>query len=561
MTEATEPGSPMQKSTKTTGADQSGIRAIAAKETKLDHFGDGLFASLELLPSPIVLTDPNLPDNPVVFVNHAFSVLTGFESDAILGRNCRCLQGAETDRDTVNALREAVAGRRSIGVEIMNYKRDGAPFWNAVNISPIYDRQGKVAYCFASQADVTARRKADKALHAAQKLEALGQLTAGIAHDFNNLLQVATGSIDLLRGRLADETLTRYVDNADYAAKRATALTAQLLAFGRRTPLQPRTTDLNTFIEERRPILEAALGSYVTLRFRPGRGAPLTVIDSRQLEVALIQLLNNARDAMPRGGTVAVTVGPVTGAGGPRQSNIAHVDYVVLSVSDEGEGMSPAVLERAPEPFFTTRRFGRGSGLGLSMVHGFVKQSLGHLEIDSEPGYGTTVRMIFPTADRVTRFRAQNSGRTQNAGGRAGSAETPNADASRTAETILVVEDNDDVLVRASEHLDELGYRVVPVRSAEEALDVVRKADGAIDLLFTDIHMPGGANGVVLAKRIGKCWPDLPVLFASSPIGDLVDTEQDGRPAIDMIEKPYRGSELGRRVRAALRRKPAPASP
>ena len=364
----------------------------------LDDRGDVFFAAVEMTRMPMVLTDPNLPDNPIVFSNRAFSDLTGYEREEITGRNCRFLQGAQTDRQKVAELREAIAAHRAIAVEILNYKRDGTPFWNAVYVAPVFGPDDRLLYFFASQLDVTRRRTSEQAFRQAQKMEAVGQLTAGLAHDFNNLLQVVAGNLEILRGKLGDDGLRRYADAAVQAAERGAKLTRQLLAFARKTRLEPRTVDLSALVNEFGDMLDSAVGGQVSLQFNLRRRLPQTLIDPTHLEMALLNVVINARDAMPHGGTVTVATSSLHLNGNAAAHNLPPGEYVCLSVTDEGEGMPAHVLERATEPFFTTKATGKGTGLGLAMAHGFVQQSLGRLEIDSEAGRGTTIRMIFPIA-------------------------------------------------------------------------------------------------------------------------------------------------------------------
>ena len=506
----------------------------------LEDRGDVFFAAIEMTRMPMVLTDPNLPDNPIVFANRAFQDLTGYEQEEIIGRNCRFLQGAQTDRGKVDELRQAIREHRACSVELLNYKRDGTPFWNGVYTAPVHDRDGKLLYFFASQLDVTRRRTSEQAFRQAQKMESIGQLTAGLAHDFNNLLQVISGNLELLRGKLADERLRRYAETAAVAAERGAKLTRQLLAFARKTRLEPRATDLNALLDEFGEMLESTAGSQVDLQVNLRRRLPAIHVDPVHLEMALLNVLINARDAMPRGGTVTLATGLMQLG----DNGLPAGRYVALSVSDEGEGMPAHVLERATEPFFTTKPTGKGTGLGLPMAQGFVQQSLGKLEIESAPGRGTTVRMLFPAMAEGAAGRAPEAA--------AGREPAPPDAPARAAETVLVVEDGEDVLALAREHLEALGYRVLAARGAEEALEVLdTQGERGIDLLFTDLVMPGSMNGLALAERVRARLPGAAVLMTTGYNEDLV-AEGPRVPAMDVLGKPYRRSELADRVRAAL---------
>ncbi|MDJ0391216.1 histidine kinase famiy protein [Roseomonas sp. E05] len=514
----------------------------AITEPGLDGRGNVFFAAVEMTRMPMILTDPNQPGNPVVFANRAFLDLTGYREEEISGRNCRFLQGAQTDRAVVAELREAIAAQRPVSVELLNYKRDGTPFWNAVFIAPVHDRNGALLYFFASQLDVTRRRTSEQAFRQAQKMEAIGQLTAGLAHDFNNLLQVIAGNLELLDARLQDEKLRRHVERASTAAERGSKLTRQLLAFARKTRLDPQRADINRLIDDFGNMLESTAGSHVALRFNQRRRLPPVLVDRVHLEMALLNVVINARDAMPAGGDMTIATGIAT----LEPNGLPGGQYVTLSVTDSGAGMPPHVLERAAEPFFTTKGTGRGTGLGLAMVQGFVQQSRGKLEIESEPGRGTTVRMLFPVASEA----AEAAPRAPLAA--AGTA--PCEIHAQQAETILLVEDSDDVQALAREHLQMLGYRILAANNADEALRLLdHPSTPPIDLLFSDILMPGSMNGLVLAERVRARLPGVAVLLTTGYNEDLVAEAR--APAMDVLGKPYRRSELADRVRAALNRR------
>ena len=509
-------------------------------EPGLDQRGTVFFAALQMTRMPMIITDPRQDDNPIVFANKAFLDLTGYEESEIVGRNCRFLQGTDTDREAVRALRSAVAAREAISIEILNYRRDGTPFWNAVFVAPVYDDDGKLIYFFASQLDITRRRSSEQAFRQAQKMEAIGQLTAGLAHDFNNLLQVVTGSLEMVLGGELDERQRRLLSNAARAAERGTKLTRQLLAFARKTRLEPQCVNLNDLIHEFGDLIDNTIGAQIRLVTALERRLPAVLIDPTHLEMAMLNILINARDAMPGGGTVTIATELWKLNGNAAAYGLPEGDYVALSVRDEGEGMSADIRQRAIEPFFTTKGRERGTGLGLAIVHGFVQQSLGRLEIESEPGQGTTMRMLFPVAP-------------------AQEADTPPPPqaapsrplAHREGQTILLVEDSDDVRALASEQLSGLGYRVIVAASGEEAL---AKLPGLkIDLLFTDIVMPGGMSGLELVEKFSELNPTTPVLMTTGYNEDLVADIPRGT-RLDVIGKPYRREELADRVYVALNR-------
>jgi PAS domain S-box-containing protein len=507
----------------------------------LEDRGNVFFAAIEMTRMPMILTDPNQDDNPIVFGNKAFLDLTGYEESEILGRNCRFLQGPQTDREQVAELRETVRQRQSIALELLNYKRDGTPFWNAVFIGPVYDTSGKLLYFFASQLDVTRRRESEQASHQAQKMEAIGQLTAGLAHDFNNLLQVVTGNLELLSSQIDDERRRRYLDRARGAADRGARLTGQLLAFARKTRLDPRAVDLSACINGFVEMLESSLGKKVELHLSLRRGLPAAVLDVEQLEMALLNIALNARDAMPDGGLLTISTAKLHLNGDAAARHLPSGDYIAIEMRDEGQGMPDHVIARAVEPFFTTKATGKGTGLGLAMASGFVQQSRGRLEIESEVGKGTLVRMLFPVSVAEAPADPQS--------------ETTKADRvpERGDAHILIVEDSADVLALAREILETSGYRVTAAEDGDTGLSTFKAIHDKdpIDLVFTDLVMPGSMNGLRLAEEIAARDPDVAVLMTTGYNEELV-ADGPARRGVDVLGKPYRKGELLNRVGQAL---------
>lgn len=508
----------------------------------LQDRGNIFFAAVEMTRMPMIVTDPRQPDNPIVFANGAFFDLTGYQQEDIMGRNCRLLQGPQTDRRTVNELRHAIEEERAIAVDILNYKKDGRPFWNALFLGPIFDEHGKLLYFFASQMDITERRTTQESYLQAQKMEAIGQLTAGMAHDFNNLLQVINGNLEVALISLDKPDLARQqLERAQRAAMRAGKLTQQLLTFARKQRLEPRAININNLVVDFSDMLVRTLGSKVELRLDLRPGLPPCMLDPTHLEMALLNVLINARDAMPEGGEVTVATAIVRGQDRLKLHGLPPGTYVSLCVIDKGVGMSADVLRRATEPFFTTK--GPGTGLGLAMVHGFVQQSHGRLELDSQPGAGTKVTMIFPIADN-----AVGHGDAAADDAQASTQASAAAEASKPA--VLVVEDNDDVRELAEQVLEMEGYAVQAAGSGEQAMSLLRQGTRA-DLLFTDVIMPGGMNGLELVDQARALRPGLPVLVTT---GYMEELPQAGRGELTILAKPYRQEDLLERVRAALER-------
>ncbi|MBK8160408.1 MAG: response regulator [Rhodospirillaceae bacterium] len=379
----------------------------------------------------------------------------------------------------------------------------------------------------------------DQKLRQSQKMEAIGQLTGGIAHDFNNLLTVVLGNAEMLAERLdADRQLKGLAEMTVKAALRGAELTSRLLAFARRQPLDPKATDVNQLIEGMDGLLRRTLGEQIDITRVPQADLWPALVDQGQLENALLNLCINARDAMKEGGRLTLETSNVTFAPDNKVGGEGAVgEYVMIAVSDSGTGMDSATLERAFEPFFTTKELGRGSGLGLSMVYGFVKQSLGHVLLYSEPGHGTSVKLYLPRAIGA----ASQTGRDLPASVRGGS------------ENILLVED--DALVRdhVARQLGDLGYQVVAVASGAEALATLSSGT-ACDLLFTDIVMPGGMDGQQLAASVAQQWPALPILFTSGYTEQAVKLQGRLAQGSHFLAKPFRHQELAAKLRSILDR-------
>jgi PAS domain S-box-containing protein len=393
--------------------------------------------------------------------------------------------------------------------------------------------------------DITEKLRDEMALRQGQKMEATGQLTGGMAHDFNNILQVIQANLDLMKGAVnANPAMLARLHAAAAAADRGARLTQQLLAFARRQPLVPQPTNVARLVTDLADLLRNSLGERIAMQLRVTDDPWNARIDPGQLENAILNLAINARDAMPEGGTVTVEVANATL---DRRYAALHPDvtpgpYVLVGVDDTGTGMPPEVAAQAFDPFFTTKRDGRGTGLGLSMVYGFVRQSNGHIRIDSAIGQGTSVKLYLPrTMDPV--------------------AETPAAAAHAPAgrERVLVVEDNDEVRHAVVDMLTGWGYRVVAAENPDVAAAILER-DTGFDLLFTDVVMPGSISAIELAALAQRRQPDIAVLLTSGYARDLIPMED--RPDYPMIAKPYRGEELMARLRSVLaaRRPPQPSA-
>lgn len=531
--------------------DSSTASSPAASAAQLAELGKGLghndifFAAVKKTRMPMIVTDPHQPDNPIIFANAAFLRTTGYELDEVLGRNCRFLQGPDTRPEHIAEIRDAVREQRDCDIELLNYRKDGTTFWNALFISPVLDADGELVYYFASQLDVSRRRDAEDALRQAQKMEALGQLTGGIAHDFNNLLQVMVGYLDILRINLDRPELDRdkakrHVDNTRDAVNRAATLTQQLLAFARKQRLTGRAVDLNQLITARQGRLSQVLGTPFRFIFRPAPGLWPCRLDPIQLETALVNIVDNARLAMQERGTGTLTLETlnveVTGQD-LAHGGLSQGHYVCIALTDTGCGMASDILGRALDPFFTTRDEGQGSGLGLSMVYGFLKQSGGLVKLYSEVGIGTSVRLYFPVSEEEAREHPVPL-------------PTPHEDGGGS-ETILVVDDRPDVAALAQAILEETGYQVLVAYNGQQALDVLAR-EPAIDLLFSDLIMPGGMNGVMLAKEAQRRRPELRILLTTGYANNALELEEGSSESFPILNKPYGRQDLTRWIRRML---------
>jgi nitrogen-specific signal transduction histidine kinase len=392
------------------------------------------------------------------------------------------------------------------------------------------------------ESEVAQRIKAEDALRQAQKMEAIGQLTGGVAHDFNNLLTVIMGGLDTIRRAKPEDTarIKRAADMALVGTQRAASLTSRLLAFSRRQPLAPKPLELNSLMRDMTELLHRTLGETIELEAVMASRLWAIEVDQNQLESAILNLAVNARDAMPEGGKLTIETANTSldQTYFERDAEVIPGQYVMVSISDNGAGMSKDTLARAFEPFYTTKEVGRGTGLGLSMVYGYVKQSGGHVTLYSEEGHGTTVKLYFP------RYMGKVDAAID-------VANKPVPPAS-SGEVILVVEDSDDVRAYSVSILRELGYQVLEASNADDALDIIRQM-GRIDLLFTDVVLPG-KNGRALVEAAKSIRGNLPVLYTTGYSRNAIVHHGRLDPDIELISKPFTFDQLATWVRDVIDR-------
>ena len=438
------------------------------------------------------------------------------------------------DRFLSKASADATGGRYETPLR----HKDGHDFFAEVSLAAL--RRGDRFIINAFVRDITAKRAAEEQLFQSQKMDSVGQLTGGIAHDFNNMLTVITGTIEILAEGVRDNpALASIVKMIDDAANRAAQLTANLLAFARKQPLQPVETDVNALVEEVVKLLLPTLGRQIEIeKVFAEQGWP-ALVDRSQLSSALVNLAINGRDAMPDGGKLILRTNNVSFDAHEAEANgISDGDYVVIEVADSGAGIPVAIRDRIFEPFFSTKQFGTGSGLGLSMVFGFVKQSGGNIVVLGEEGNGATFRIYLPKAS---------------SGSPAPVAAASDEDLHGGNETILCVEDDDFVRDLVTVRLRSLGYTVISASNAAEALERVNVGT-AFDLLFTDIVMPGGMNGRQLAEKVAELRRPLRVLYTSGNTFGVLSSDKGLGEGVLLLTKPYRKADLARMVRLSLDR-------
>jgi PAS domain S-box-containing protein len=468
------------------------------------------------------------PSGYVTNWNPGAEAIKGYSADEIVGEHFSNFyteedrQAGEPERALLTATQ---AGKYE--VEAWRVRKDGSRFRAGVLIDPIYDEGGTLIGFAKVTRDLTERwhaqqevERARETMAQAQKMEAVGRLTGGVAHDFNNLLTIIRSSVDLLKmPTLSPEKRERYIDAIGETADRAAALTSQLLAFSRRQPLKPEIFDAGARVSAMRRMIETSVGSTIALTIEAPDGGFVSA-DLNQFETAVLNLVINARDAMPAGGKLAISVQSVNGLPAVRGHGSAEGEFVAVRLADEGSGIPPETLVKIFEPFFTTKGLNKGTGLGLSQVHGFAKQSGGEVDVQSEVGIGTAFTLYLPCTV------AEREQRSPSRGVR---------DHHLATKRVLLVEDNEAVGQFARTLLEELGQIVTWVQNGGAALELLTVARDKIDLVFTDVIMPG-MNGLELARQVGERWPDLEVVLTTGYSHVLAEETGHG---FALLRKPY----------------------
>ena len=477
----------------------------------------------------------------IISWNVGAETIFGYTKDEVVGKSAKMLMPVESRADHSAGVKRVAAGgeHHLIGStrELQGLRKSGDEFPLELSLANwVVDDE---PFFSAIIRDITDRRATEEQLLQAQRMEAIGQLTGGVAHDFNNLLAIMIGNAQFLEDRAGeDEVSKEFIGEIKAAIDRGASLTGRLMAFSRKATLIPVAADVSDLIGSLHDMLRRTLGETVEIKIIITPELWPAMIDPHQFENALVNLAINARDAMPTGGTLTIETANVTldKTYAEQHEEVTPGDYVSVAVSDTGTGMTPEVLEKVFEPFFTTKEVGQGSGLGLSMVYGFVKQSKGHITIYSEVDHGTTVKLYMP--------RSQE-------GGAKTVAEDDAVEPARGSERILVVEDDPRVRKGPVKILRDHGYEVVEAGNGEEAIDHL-KSGQAFSLLFTDVVLPGGMNGVEIAKEAKRLQPSIKVLYTTGYAENAVVHNGQLEPGVTLVNKPFRREELLKKVRAML---------
>jgi len=472
--------------------------------------------------------------------NRACEKLFGYQAAEVVGRNVKMLMPPDTEREHDQYLLnyQTTGIRKIIGIsrEVVGQRKDGSTFPMHLAVGEA-THLGEPIYVGIIR-DLTERNQVESQLRQSQKMEAVGQLTGGLAHDFNNILMLISINVEALLEQDVPTRTRDRLEQIEKSAARAAELTQQLLAYSRRQPLRPRLTDLNELVFATSKLLRRTLGEDVEIESVLAGDLWITNVDRTQLETSLVNLSLNARDAMPNGGKLLIETRNIALDQDyvAQNPDVAAGPYAMLAVTDTGVGIPPDALEKVFEPFFTTKEVGRGTGLGLSMVYGFIKQSNGHIKIYSELGRGTSVKMYLPRADGAVAAEASSPATSMPIG----------------SERLLVVEDNADVRARIVETLGTLGYAVDEASDGAAGLAKFEAAPRPYDLLLTDVVMPGPIGGKALADAVSSRWPSTPVVFMSGYTEDAITHQGRLNAGVRLLAKPFRRHELAEMIRQAL---------
>jgi len=520
---------------------QCNIRDITARKQTEESLRL-LSSAVEQSHDSVTITDAelDLPGPRIVFVNPAFTKMTGYTAAEVIGKTPRILQGLRTDKAVLSRLRCDLEQGKTFAGETVNYRKDGTEFDLAWQVAPLRNSAGKITHFVATQRDVTEQKKLEMQLRQAQKMEVVGQLAGGIAHDFNNILTVIQMQCDMLKmDPQPSPTELEYAEEIGEATRRAAALIRQLLLFSRKETLQPRDLDLSQSINDMTKMLRRILGDDVEMRFKFAPQSLLIHADAGMIDQVLMNLAVNSRDAMPSGGLLIIETSAVDFDESIPAPSIQTRpgSFACLSVSDTGGGISPENLPRVFEPFFTTKKADKGTGLGLATVFSIVQQHHGWVNVYSEVGHGTTFRIYLPRLASGSGQKSQAADRPALQGG---------------TETILLIEDDGFLRAAAQKTLSQSGYRVFTAMNGTDALEVWKQNRDQIQLLLTDLVLPGGMNGMELGECLLKENPKLKVVYASGHSAEVALKELALKEGVNFLSKPFQSFKLSQTVRRAL---------
>ncbi|MBI5602553.1 MAG: PAS domain S-box protein [Deltaproteobacteria bacterium] len=495
-----------------------------------------LMAAIEQAGENVFITDP---EGTIQYVNPAFETVTGYTREEALGRNPRLLKSGQQDEVFYRELWETISAGRTWKGRMINRRKDGKLYTEEATISPVRDEDGRIVNYVAVKRDITEHLRLADQLQQAQKMESVGRLAGGVAHDFNNLLTAIIGNAQIvLLGIGKDETFCDGLNEIVAAGEKAALLTRQLLAFSRKQVFRPEVINLNEVVPDIEKMLRRLIGEDIELETILATDLGQVEVDAMQIEQVIINLAVNARDAMPRGGKLIIETANVEldEEYAANHISVTPGPYVVLSIGDNGIGMTREVQDQIFDPFFTTKEKGKGTGLGLSTVYGIVKQSKGNIWVYSEIGKGTIFKVYLPRVDKEEEKEKGERIKDEVRGG---------------SETVLVVEDEESVRNLIVMVLERFGYRVLTAGNGQEALEIFEGPENSIDLLLTDVIMPR-MGGRELAERLEGLQPDLKVLFMSGYTDNAIVHHGILDKGIAFIQKPFRPEDLARKVREVL---------
>lgn len=494
-------------------------------------------SALEVAANGILITDSN---GVILWTNKAFTKITGYTLSEVINKTTDFLNSGKQDASFFKNIWDTILDGQAWHGEIINRKKDGSLYTEEQTISPVLNSNGEISHFISIKQDVSSRKQTEEALRRSQKMDAIGQLSGGIAHDFNNQLGIVIGYLDFLKEVFSDDPRpSRYIENASKAAVRCVDLTRQLLIFSRNQKKETTIVDLNLLLQEQRTMITRSITPEIDVQYYLADGLWPTVANSGEFQDAILNLAINARDAMPNGGKLLIETSNKTFDEQFSKNNpgIIAGEYAQIMISDTGTGMDTETQEHIFEPFYTTKPEGKGTGLGLAMVYGFVKRYKGYIKVYSEPGIGTTFRLHLP--------------RSVSLKNKSGNLSALKTDLPGGNESILIVDDETDLLELAKSYLFDLGYRTFVAKNAHQALEILAR-ESSINLLFSDVVMPGGMNGYELAKKTSEEYPHIKILLTSGFTSKTIAQNGLARFSTNLLDKPYRKADLAARIRLVL---------